>query len=179
MRGPTSSKQCPSTCPGRDDMLQLHQGAAHRSRRAREYPRRRPIYRRLAWRQGRGAALQSDGGCGDGRDLPHPALAMAAVRAPLDDGRRLTRDLFEKCSARKGGLLAEVPNFAEAARLMRDMIVVAEPGRIPDFACVRAAGLNFLEQFASCDSLWLGCSGRDIKGFSSRWWMGEPKRLRR
>ena len=78
---PTSWRKCPSSVPGRDEMLELHTRPAHRSRRAREHPRRRPISRRLARRERRGAALQSDGGRGDGRDLPHPAVAMAEVRS--------------------------------------------------------------------------------------------------
>jgi malate synthase len=43
--------------------------------------------------------------------------------APLDDGRRFTLDLFEQWFDEEVGLLAEVPNIAEAARLMHNMIV--------------------------------------------------------
>ena len=43
--------------------------------------------------------------------------------AQLDDGRHLTRDLFEQWFDEEVGLLAEVPNIVEAARLMHDMIV--------------------------------------------------------
>jgi malate synthase len=43
--------------------------------------------------------------------------------APLDDGRRFTRDLFEQLFSEEVGLLAEVENIGEAAELMRDMIL--------------------------------------------------------
>ena len=80
----------------------LHDGPRTEAGRAREYPRRRPIYRRLARRARRGAALQSDGGCGDRRDLPHPALAMAAgSKRRSTTAGTLTRPLFD-ASARGG-----------------------------------------------------------------------------
>ena len=50
MTGPNQLSKMPEHIPGRDEMLKLHEGAAHRSRRAREYPRRRPVSRRLARR---------------------------------------------------------------------------------------------------------------------------------
>ncbi len=56
--------------------------AAHRSGLAREYPRRRAIYRSLAARPRRGAALQSHGGRRDRRNLARPDLAMALSCAP-------------------------------------------------------------------------------------------------
>ena len=43
--------------------------------------------------------------------------------APLADGRRFTLDLFEQSFDEEVGLLAEVRNIAEAARLMHNMIV--------------------------------------------------------
>jgi len=46
--------------------------------------------------------------------------------APLDDGRKFTLDLFEQWFDEEVGLLAEVPNIADAARLMHDMIVSAD-----------------------------------------------------
>ena len=46
--------------------------------------------------------------------------------APLDDGRRFTLDLFEQWFDEEVGLLAELPNIAEAARLMHNMIVADE-----------------------------------------------------
>jgi malate synthase len=43
--------------------------------------------------------------------------------APLDDGRAFNLGLFEQWFDEEIGLLAEVPNIAEAARLMYNMIV--------------------------------------------------------
>ncbi len=69
----------PNPRPRRDAGASLR--PAHRGRRPREYPRRRPIYRSLAWGARSGATLQSDGGRGDGRNLSRPVVAMAAIRS--------------------------------------------------------------------------------------------------
>ena len=53
-----------------------------------------------------------------------PKLQVSPVAlAPLDDGRAFTLGLFEEWFDEEVGLLAEVPNIAEAARLMHNMIV--------------------------------------------------------
>ncbi len=57
-------------------------GRAHGRGPAREHPRRRAIYRGVAARARRRAALQSDGGRRDRRDLARANLAMAAAQAP-------------------------------------------------------------------------------------------------
>ena len=59
------------------DLLQNPRGAAQRGGPAREHPRRRAIYRSLAARARRRAALQSDGRRGDGGNLARADLAMA------------------------------------------------------------------------------------------------------
>ena len=119
MDGPNQLSKIPERIPGRDEMLELHTGDAHRSRRPREHPRRRPVSRRLARRQRRGAALQSDGGRRDRRNLPLAAVAMAAVRSAARHGQRFTRDLFDHLFDTEVGLLADVPNIEEAAGFSR------------------------------------------------------------
>jgi malate synthase len=42
--------------------------------------------------------------------------------APLDDRRVFDRELFDQLFEEETGLLAEVPNIAEAADLFRDMV---------------------------------------------------------
>ena len=96
MTGPNQLSKMPDARPRPRRDAGAARGPAHRSRRAREYPRRRPVSRRLARREGRGAALQSDGGRGDGRDLPHAAVAMAEVRSAA---RRRPRASPSTCSS--------------------------------------------------------------------------------
>ena len=78
---PTSSTEDPDRIPGRDEMLELHDGPRTEAG-ARENIRVGVQYL-AAWLGGqrRGAALQSDGRRRDRRDLPRAAVAMAAVRS--------------------------------------------------------------------------------------------------
>ena len=80
-RARTSCRRCPTTSPAATRCWSCTQGPRTEAG-ARENIRVGVQYL-AAWLGGqrRGAALQSDGGCGDGRDLPRPALAMAAVRS--------------------------------------------------------------------------------------------------
>ena len=179
MRGPNQLETMPEHIPGRDEMLELHQGPRTEAG-ARENIRVGVQYL-AAWLGGKGAVplynLMEDAATAE---ICRTQLwQWLKFEAPLEDGRRIhPRSVRGNVRRGRGPArrLAELRR-SRAPHARHDHL--AEPGRIPDFACVRAAGLNFLEQIASCDSLWLGCSGRDIKGFSSRWWMGEPKRLRR
>ena len=102
-------------------------GRAHRSGPARKHPRRRAIYRGLAARPRRGAALQSDGGRRDGRDLARADLAVALSQGPTR--RRAHRDarpVPRHARRRDGkGAAASAPRpgsrFAEATDLFAAM----------------------------------------------------------
>ena len=131
----------PERVPGRDEMLKLHEGPRTEAG-ARENIRVGVQYL-AAWLGGKGAVplynLMEDAATAE---ICRTQLwQWLKFEAPLDDGRSLTRDLFEQWFDEEVGLLAEVPNIAEAARLMHNMIVARRPRRIFDAAGLRAARL--------------------------------------
>ncbi|MFL6740340.1 MAG: malate synthase A [Sphingomicrobium sp.] len=123
MTGPNQLETMPEHVPDRDEMLQLHDGARTEAG-ARENIRVGVQYL-AAWLGGKGAVPLSN--------LREDAATAEICRtqlwqwlrfeASLADGRAFTRDLFETWFGEEVGLLAEVPNIAEAARLMHEMIV--------------------------------------------------------
>ena len=123
MRGPNQLDKKPEHIPGREDMLKLHEGPRTEAG-ARENIRVGVQYL-AAWLGGKGAVplynLMEDAATAE---ICRTQLwQWLKFEAPLEDGRRFTLDLFEQTFGEEVGLLAEVPNFAEAARLMRDMII--------------------------------------------------------
>jgi malate synthase len=109
--------------PGREEMLELHQGA--RTEAGGRENIRVGVQYLAAWLGGKGAVplynLMEDAATAE---ICRTQLwQWLKHEAPLDDGRRFTRDLFEQWFGEEVGLLAEVPNIAEAARLMHEMIV--------------------------------------------------------
>jgi malate synthase len=123
MTGPNQLSKIPSHVPGRDAMLKLHEGPRTEAG-ARENIRVGVQYL-AAWLGGKGAVplynLMEDAATAE---ICRTQLwQWLKYEAPLDDGRNLTLDLFEQWFDEEVGLLAEVPNIAEAARLMHNMIV--------------------------------------------------------
>ena len=123
MHGPNQLDKLPEHVPGRDEMLALHTGARTEAG-ARENIRVGVQYL-AAWLDGKGAVplynLMEDAATAE---ICRTQLwQWLKFEAPLDDGRRFTLDLFEQWFGEEVGLLAEVPNIAEAARLMHEMIV--------------------------------------------------------
>jgi malate synthase len=123
MHGPNQLSKMPEHIPGRDEMLQLHDGVRTEAG-ARENIRVGVQYL-AAWLGGKGAVplynLMEDAATAE---ICRTQLwQWLKYEAPLDDGRRFTLDLFEQWFDEEVGLLAEVPNIAEAARLMHNMIV--------------------------------------------------------
>ncbi|MFL6756678.1 MAG: malate synthase A [Sphingomicrobium sp.] len=123
MTGPNQLSKMPDHIPGRDEMLKLHEGARTEAG-ARENIRVGVQYL-AAWLGGKGAVplynLMEDAATAE---ICRTQLwQWLKYEAPLDDGRRFTLDLFEQWFDEEVGLLAEVPNIAEAARLMHNMIV--------------------------------------------------------
>ncbi|HEU4695475.1 MAG TPA: malate synthase A [Sphingomicrobium sp.] len=121
--GPNQLSKIPEHVPGRDEMLQLHEGARTEAG-ARENIRVGVQYL-AAWLGGKGAVplynLMEDAATAE---ICRTQLwQWRKYEAPLNDGRRFTLDLFEQWFDEEVGLLAEVPNIAEAARLMHNMIV--------------------------------------------------------
>ena len=120
---PNQLAKMPEHIPGRDEMLQLHEGRRTEAG-ARENIRVGVQYL-AAWLGGKGAVplynLMEDAATAE---ICRTQLwQWLKFEAPLDDGRRFTLDLFESWFDEEVGLLAEVPNIAEAARLMHNMIV--------------------------------------------------------
>ena len=123
---PNQLSKMPGHVPGRDEMLQLHEGVRTEAG-ARENIRVGVQYL-AAWLGGKGAVplynLMEDAATAE---ICRTQLwQWLKFEAPLDDGRRFTLDLFEQWFDEEVGLLAEVPNIAEAARLMHNMIVADE-----------------------------------------------------
>ncbi len=120
---PNQLSKMPEHIPGRDEMLELHQGVRTEAG-ARENIRVGVQYL-AAWLGGKGAVplynLMEDAATAE---ICRTQLwQWLRFEAPLDDGRAFTLDLFEQWFDEEVGLLADVPNIAEAARLMHNMIV--------------------------------------------------------
>jgi malate synthase len=120
---PNQLSKMPEHVPGQDQMLELHQGPRTEAG-ARENIRVGVQYL-AAWLGGKGAVplynLMEDAATAE---ICRTQLwQWLKFEAPLADGRTFTVDLFEQWFDEEVGLLAEVPNIAEAARLMHNMIV--------------------------------------------------------
>jgi malate synthase len=123
MHGPNQLSKMPDHIPGRDEMLELHEGVRTEAG-ARANIRVGAQYL-AAWLGGKGAVplynLMEDAATAE---ICRTQLwQWLKYEAPLDDGRSFTLDLFEIWFDEEVGLLAEIPNIAEAARLMHNMIV--------------------------------------------------------
>jgi malate synthase len=120
---PNQLSKMPDHIPGREEMLKLHEGARTEAG-ARENIRVGVQYL-AAWLGGKGAVplynLMEDAATAE---ICRTQLwQWLKFEAPLADGRAFTLDLFEQWFDEEVGLLAEVPNIPEAARLMHNMIV--------------------------------------------------------
>lgn len=120
---PNQLSKIPDHVPGRQEMLQLHDGV--RTEAGARANIRVGVQYLAAWLGGKGAVplynLMEDAATAE---ICRTQLwQWLKYEAPLDDGRRFTLDLFEQWFGEEVGLLAEVPDIAEAARLMHEMIV--------------------------------------------------------
>jgi malate synthase len=127
MAGPNQLSKMPDYTPGRGAMLEIHTGPRTETG-ARENIRVGVQYL-AAWLGGKGAVplynLMEDAATAE---ICRTQLwQWLKFEAPLADGRNLTLGLFEEWFDEEVGLLAEVPNIAEAARLMHNMIVADDP----------------------------------------------------
>ena len=123
MSGPNQLDRRVADLPTREAMLEIHSGVRTENG-ARENIRVGVQYI-AAWLGGRGAVplynLMEDAATAE---ICRTQLwQWLQYEAPLDDGRKFTLDLFEQLFDEEVGLLAEIPNIAEAARLMHNMIV--------------------------------------------------------
>jgi len=123
MHGPNQLSKMPERVPGRDEMLKLHEGV--RTEAGARANIRVGVQYLAAWLAGKGAVplynLMEDAATAE---ICRAQLwQWLKFEAPLEDGRRFTLDLFEQWFDGEVGLLAEMPNIADAARLMHNMIV--------------------------------------------------------
>jgi malate synthase len=126
MAGPNQLHRIPDDVPGRDEMLELHQGERTEAG-ARENIRVGVQYL-AAWLGGRGAVplynLMEDTATAE---ICRAQLwQWLKFEAPFDDGRRFTLDLFEDWLADELAALGDLPNLKLAARLLHELVTADE-----------------------------------------------------
>ncbi len=127
MDRPNQLSAMPGAVPGREEMLKLHCGP-RTEEGARENIRVGVQYL-AAWIGGKGAVplynLMEDAATAE---ICRVQLwQWLHFEAPLDNGQRFTRVLFDRLFDTEVRLLADVPNIAEAAALFRRMATAVEP----------------------------------------------------
>ena len=123
MDGPNQLAKIPARIPGRDEMLELHQGPRTEAG-ARENIRVAVQYI-AAWLGGRGAVplynLMEDAATAE---ICRAQLwQWLKFEAPFDDGRRFSRDLFEDWLAEELRAMDDLPNLKHAAKLLHELVV--------------------------------------------------------
>ncbi len=126
MEGPNQLSKMPEQIPGRDEMLEMHEGLRTEAG-ARENIRVGVQYL-AAWLGGKGAVplynLMEDAATAE---ICRTQLwQWLRFEAPVDDGRKFTRELFDDLYEEEVGLLADVPQIADASELFRKMVVAEE-----------------------------------------------------
>ncbi len=126
MTGPNQLDRMPERVPGREEMLELHTGP-RTEEGARENIRVGVQYI-AAWLDGRGAVplynLMEDAATAE---ICRTQLwQWLKFEAPLDNGKRFTRELFERLFEAELSALGDVPNIGEAAGLFRRMVLDEE-----------------------------------------------------
>jgi len=126
MAGANQLSLKPLHCPGRDEMLELHQGPRTEAG-ARENIRVAVQYL-AAWLSGRGAVplynLMEDAATAE---ICRAQLwQWLRFEAPFDDGRRFSLDLFEDWLADELAALGDLPNLKPAARLLHELVTADE-----------------------------------------------------
>jgi malate synthase len=126
MGGPSQLAKIPEHLPGREEMLELHQGERTEAG-ARENIRVATQYI-AAWLGGRGAVplynLMEDAATAE--ICRSQLWQWLRFEAQFDDGRRFSRDLFEDWLADELSALGEVPNIKAAARLLHELVTDEE-----------------------------------------------------
>ena len=126
MEGPNQLSKTPDRVPGRDEMLELHQGP-RTDAGARENIRVGVQYI-AAWLGGKGAVplynLMEDAATAE---ICRTQLwQWLQFEAPLDDGRRFSLDLFEDWLAEELAALGDISNLKTAARLLHELVTADE-----------------------------------------------------
>ena len=126
MDGPNQLSLKPLHCPGRDEMLELHQGQRTEAG-ARENIRVAVQYI-AAWLGGRGAVplynLMEDAATAE---ICRAQLwQWLRFEAPFDDGRRFSLDQFEDWLADELAALGDLPHLKTAARLLHELVTAED-----------------------------------------------------
>jgi malate synthase len=126
MPGPNQLDRIPDRIPGREDMLELHQG--DRTEAGARANIRVGVQYLAAWLNGKGAVplynLMEDAATAE---ICRAQLwQWLRFEAPLADGRRFTRGLFDELFEDELSALIKVPKIVRAARLFRDMVAADE-----------------------------------------------------
>jgi malate synthase len=122
MTGPNQLSKIPDRLPGRDEMLELHQGERTEAG-ARENIRVAVQYI-AAWLSGRGAVplynLMEDAATAE---ICRAQLwQWLRFEAPFADDRRFSLDLFEDWLAEELAALGDLPKQKPAARLLHELV---------------------------------------------------------
>ncbi|MEO7239771.1 MAG: malate synthase A [Sphingomicrobium sp.] len=126
MKGPNQLAKIPEHVPGREAMLELHTGERTEDG-ARENIRVGVQYL-AAWLGGKGAVplynMMEDAATAE---ICRAQLwQWLRFAAPLSNGQRFTRELFDRLFDTEVHLLADVPHIEEAAALFRQMVTADE-----------------------------------------------------
>ena len=126
MDGPNQLSKVLTPSPGRDEMLELHQGS--RTEAGARENIRVAIQYIAAWFGGRGAVplynLMEDAATAE---ICRAQLwQWLKFEAPFEDGRRFSLDLFEDWLAEELSKLGDVPNLKPAARLLHELVTAPE-----------------------------------------------------
>ena len=126
MTGPNQLSKFPDRIPGREEMLELHTGDRTEAG-ARENIRVGVQYL-AAWLGGKGAVplynLMEDAATAE--ICRSQLWQWLRFEAPLSNGQRFTRALFDRLFDTEVHILADVPNIEEAAALFRRMVTAPE-----------------------------------------------------
>ncbi len=126
MEGPNQLDRIPDRVPGRDQMLELHLGERTEAG-ARENIRVGVQYL-AAWLDGRGAVplynLMEDAATAE--ICRSQLWQWLKFEAPLSDGRRFTRGLFDELFDEEMAALIKVPKIVRAAKLFHGMVTADE-----------------------------------------------------
>jgi len=126
MTGPNQLDNIPEQIPGRDEMLQLHEGPRTEAG-ARENIRVGVQYL-AAWLGGKGAVplynLMEDAATAE--ICRSQLWQWLRFEAPLSNGATFTRALFDRLFDTEVHALADIPNIEEASALFRKMVTAED-----------------------------------------------------
>ncbi|MEO6256871.1 MAG: malate synthase A [Sphingomicrobium sp.] len=126
MDGPNQLAKMPDAVPGRDAMLELHTG--ERTEEGARENIRVGVQYLAAWLGGKGAVplynLMEDAATAE---ISRSQLwQWLKFEAPLSNGAKFTRELFDRLFDAEVRALADVPNIEVAAALFRQMVAADE-----------------------------------------------------